>query len=213
MSSNGFLSKFYYFGDTVFLLLYVNFLWVCFTLLGLIVFGIGPSTVSMFTIFRKWTMGDDGIPTFRVFWRTYKQEFIRANGLGLFLIFISYMLYINFNFLQLNNAWLQQLMDILLIIAAIVYAIMVIYIFPLYVHYENNLFNYFKNAIFIAIYSPIRTIYLIAACLTLYYLYFHLPVFIFFIGASLSGIVIMYITYRTFVRLEIRQGQLQQTEV
>ncbi|WP_163581834.1 YesL family protein [Gracilibacillus saliphilus] len=212
MLNDGFISKFYYFGETVFLLLYVNFLWICFTILGFIIFGIGPSTVAMFTIFRKWSKGDDGIRILYIFWKTYKKEFARANGLGLLLLIFGYMLYVNFNYLQLDIAWLQQLSKILLIIAATVYGIMFIYIFPMYVHYENKLFNYFKNAILMAIYSPIRTIYLIAACLTLYYLYFHLPVFIFFFGASLSSLVIMYITYRTFLRLEIRQSQLQENE-
>lgn len=208
MLGEGFISKFFYFGETVFLLLYVNFLWICFTLLGFIIFGIGPSTVAMFTVFRRWSMGDDGVRTFQVFWKTYRKEFKRANGLSLLLLLFGYMLYVNFNYLQLDSEWLQQLSKILLIIAVIVYGIMVIYIFPMYVHYENKLFNYFKNAILLAIYSPIRTIYVIAACITLYYLYFHLPVFIFFLGASLSSLVIMYITYRTFLRLELRQNQL-----
>ncbi|MDX8047436.1 DUF624 domain-containing protein [Gracilibacillus sp. S3-1-1] len=212
MLGDGFLSKFYYFGETIFLLLYVNFLWICFTFLGCIIFGIGPSTVAMFTVFRKWSMGNDGIKTFQVFWQTYKKEFVRANGLSLILLLIGYMLYINFQFLQLDSLWLQQVSKVLLIIALIVYGITVIYIFPMYVHYENKLFTYFKNAMLLAIYSPIRTLYLIAACLTLYYLYFHLPVFIFFLGASLTSLVIMYITYRTFRRLEIRQSQLQETE-
>ncbi|WP_347836438.1 hypothetical protein [Gracilibacillus sp. JCM 18860] len=121
------------------------------------------------------------------------------------------MLYVNLNFLQLDREWLQQLMKTLFIVVTIVYGIMLLYIFPLYVHYENKLYLYFKNAILIALYSPVRTIYLIAACLTLYYLYFVLPVFIFFFGASLSSLVIMWIAYRTFIRLELRQEQMQES--
>ncbi|KAB8139310.1 DUF624 domain-containing protein [Gracilibacillus oryzae] len=212
MLGDGFIGKFYFFGETVLLLLYVNLLWVCFTLLGLVFFGIGPSTVAMFTVFRKWSMGEDDLPAFRIFWQTYKKEFIRANGLGLLLLFIGYMLYINFTFFEVDIVWLQQLSKILLIIAAIVYGIMIIYIFPMYVHYDNKLVAYFKNAVLIAVYSPIRTIYVIAACLTLYYLYFVLPVFLFFFGASLTSFVIMWIAYRTFQRLELRQEKLQETQ-
>ncbi|SFM43204.1 Uncharacterized membrane protein YesL [Gracilibacillus orientalis] len=212
MLGNGFISKFYFFGETVLLLLYVNFLWVCFTLLGAIVFGIGPSTVAMFTIFRRWSKGEEDIPAFKVFWQTFKKEFKRANGLGLLILLFTYMLYINFNFLQLDNEWMQQMIKNVLIIVSVVFGIMVAYIFPMYVHYDNKLYNYFKNAILITIYSPIRTIYLIAACLTLYYLYFTLPVFLFFLGGSLSSLVIMWISYRTFVRLEIKQEKLQETE-
>lgn len=199
------------FGETVFLLLYVNFLWICFTLVGFLVFGIGPSTVAMFTVFRKWSMGEDGIRVFKLFYKTYKKEFLRANAIGILLLVFGYMLYVNLNFLQLDREWLQQLMKTLFIVVTIVYGIMLLYIFPLYVHYENKLYLYFKNAILIALYSPVRTIYLIAACLTLYYLYFVLPVFIFFFGASLSSLVIMWIAYRTFIRLELRQEQMQES--
>ncbi len=110
-----------------------------------------------------------------------KKEFLRANAIGILLLVFGYMLYVNLNFLQLDREWLQQLMKTLFIVVTIVYGIMLLYIFPLYVHYENKLYLYFKNAILIALYSPVRTIYLIAACLTLYYLYFVLPVFIFFL--------------------------------
>ncbi|BDG36084.1 DUF624 domain-containing protein [Saccharococcus caldoxylosilyticus] len=32
----------------------INILWMLFTLAGLIVFGIAPATVALFTIVRKW---------------------------------------------------------------------------------------------------------------------------------------------------------------
>ncbi|KRG11791.1 hypothetical protein ACA29_14620 [Lederbergia galactosidilytica] len=57
MFENKLFNNFYQFGETVLLLLYVNALWICFTLLGLIIFGLGPSTVAMYTIFRHWAMG------------------------------------------------------------------------------------------------------------------------------------------------------------
>ncbi|KRG11792.1 hypothetical protein ACA29_14625 [Lederbergia galactosidilytica] len=89
---------------------------------------------------------------------------------------------------------------------------MLIYIFPIYVQYENKLFVYFKNAILMALYQPFRTLYAIAACLTLYYIFFILPVFIFLMGASLSSFVLMWITYRTFMRLEYKQAKLQEKQ-
>ncbi|UOQ86395.1 YesL family protein [Gracilibacillus salinarum] len=211
MLGNGFISKFYFFGETVLLLLYVNFLWVCFTLAGAVIFGFGPSTVAMFTIFRRWSQGEEDIPAFKVFWQTYKKEFIRANKLGIFILLFAYMLYINFHFLQIDNAAMQQVMEKVLLFVSAVLGLMVIYIFPMYVHYDNKLYNYVKNAILLTVYSPVRTIYLVSACLTLYYLYFKLPVFLFFFGASLSSLVIMWIAHRTFLRLEIKQELLQET--
>ncbi|GAE95199.1 hypothetical protein JCM21714_4413 [Gracilibacillus boraciitolerans JCM 21714] len=42
MNGDSLIGKFYQFGEAVLFLLYVNFLWIIFSLLGLIFFGIGP---------------------------------------------------------------------------------------------------------------------------------------------------------------------------
>ena len=212
MLDSGLLGRFYQFGEIVLLLLYVHFLWICFTLLGFIIFGIGPSTVAMFAVFRKWSMGEGDLPTFKLFWTVYRNEFVKSNLLGVILFGFGYMLYVNFNFLTLTNETWESVVRVMLIVATMVYVLMLSYIFPMYVHYENSLFGYFKNAILLAIYAPFRTIYLIAACLTLYYLFFYFPVFIFFVGASLTSFVVMFISYRTFLRLEYKQEVLQTNE-
>lgn len=116
----------------------------------------------------------------------------------------------NLNYLELQGEWISVISRYVILIAAVIYTIMLIYIFPLYVHYENRFFLYFKNSILVAIYHPIRTIYAIAALLTLYYLFYVLPVFIFLIGPSLTSMVIMWIVYRTFLRIEFKQEKLQE---
>lgn len=212
MFENKLFNNFYRFGETVLLLLYVNALWIFFTLLGLIIFGFGPSTVAMYTIFRHWAKGRDDLPVLQTFWETYKKEFIKANALGIILLLIAYMLYVNLNFLELKGEWLSAFSHYILLLATAIYAVMLIYIFPVYVQYENKLFVYFKNAILMALYQPFRTLYAIAACLTLYYLFFVLPVFIFLMGASLTSFILMWITYRTFMRLEYKQAKLQEKQ-
>ena len=212
MFENKLFNNFYQFGETVLLLLYVNALWICFTLLGLIIFGLGPSTVAMYAIFRHWAMGRDDLPVFKTFWETFKREFLKANILGVILLMIAYMLYVNWNFLELDGEWITAFSQFILLVATVIYGVMLIYIFPIYVQYENKPFVYFKNAILMALYQPFRTLYAIAACLTLYYIFFILPVFIFLMGASLSSFVLMWITYRTFMRLEYKQAKLQEKQ-
>jgi uncharacterized membrane protein YesL len=206
----GLFGAFYRFGETVLLLLYVNFLWICFTLLGLIIFGFGPSTIAMFTVFRKWSMGESDVPVFTTFWESFRKDFWKANALGLTLLILACMLYVNLNYLELQGEWVTVISRYILLITAAIYVVMLVYIFPLYVHYENKFFVYFKNSILIAIYHPMRTIYVIAALLTLYYLFYVLPVFIFLIGPSLTSLVIMWIVYRTFHRIEYKQENLQE---
>ncbi|MDL4842304.1 YesL family protein [Aquibacillus rhizosphaerae] len=212
-TTTGVFGGFYRFGEIVLLLLYVNALWVGFTAMGLVLFGFGPSTVAMFTVFREWSMGKSDVPVFTTFWNTFRKEFFKANGLGILIIAIAYMLYINFNYLEFQGEWLSFISRYFLFVATIIYGIMLIFIFPVYVHYENKFFIHFRNAIFIAIYQPIRTIYAIAACFTISYLFYIFPVLIFLLGASLTSFVLMWISYRTFLRIEYTQEKLKAEQI
>lgn len=207
---DGLFGAFYRFGEIVLLLLYVNILWILFTLLGLGIFGIGPSTIAMYTVFRRWAMGESDVPVFIIFWKAFKESFLKANILAIILVVVGYMLYVNRNYFQLDDAWFSIIVRYIILIVSFIYGIMLIYIFPLFVHYENTFTNYFKNSILIAVYHPIRTIYAIAALFTLYYLFTILPVFIFLMGPSLVSLVVMWITYRTFLRIEYKQAQIQE---
>jgi len=209
---DGFLGGFYRFGEVVMMLLYVNILWVIFTVLGLGFFGFGPSTVAMYTVFRRWSMGEIDVPVFTTFWDAYRKHFLKANLLGILILLIAYMLYVNLNFFELQNEWFSIIVRYTILIATFFFGIMLIYIFPLYVHYDNTFFNHFKNSILIAIFHPIRTAYAVAALFTLYYLFSVLPVLIFLMGPSLVSMVIMWISYRTFARVEYRNELLQDEE-
>ncbi|KPC99769.1 hypothetical protein LR69_02005 [Geobacillus sp. BCO2] len=68
-------------------LAYINLLWLVFTVFGLVILGIAPATVALFTIVRKWLLfHDHDVPVLKTFVRTYKGEFWRANRIGLLLM-------------------------------------------------------------------------------------------------------------------------------
>ncbi|WP_163539300.1 DUF624 domain-containing protein [Gracilibacillus sp. YIM 98692] len=212
MNSDTFLGKFYQFGEGVLFLFYVNLLWVIGTTMGLLFFGVGPSTVAMFTIFRKWSMGEKGFSVGKIFLAVYRKEFWRANTLSWLMFLFGMMLIVNLQFFAVGNDTWNFLFKAVFMIIFLLYMIMLIYLFPLYVHYQTTFKQYFKNAFLIAIYQPVRTIYLLAACFTLYYLWVTFPIFIVFFGASLTSFIVMWISYRTFARIEYKQSLLQEKE-
>lgn len=209
---SGFMSGFYRFGDYFILLLYLNFLWVCFTLLGGIIFGWAPSTAAMFSVLRQRIMENDR-EVFRKFWETYRQEFLRTNGLGLVLLLVATMIYSNILFFQVESALVFVIVRYLMITLMILSGIMALYIFPLIVHYETSLYHHIKNALLMTVYQPIRTIFTVGACVIVSQLLFVFPILIPFFGVSLFGLVIMWTTYYTFRRIERKQMELQESEV
>jgi uncharacterized membrane protein YesL len=183
---------------------YVNILWIGFSLLGLVVFGISPATVAMFTIIRKWIMGESDIPVFQTFWNSYKKEFLRGNGLGIVIALLAYIIYIDLNYLKLDSV-IQ--IPLYLIIFAIVMTIL--YIFPVYVHYNVTLFQLFKNSFFIMMVNPVSSIMMLLGFVALFFVMKFLPALLFFFGGSLSAGIIMSSCYLAFQKVEKKQKEAQ----
>ncbi|WP_100404372.1 YesL family protein [Bacillus solitudinis] len=209
MNSSGFFGGFYRFGEAFFLMAYVNLLWICFTVLGLGVFGWAPSTAAMCAVLRRWMRGETDRPVFSMFWETYRKEFVRSNIVGLVFVFVGYMLFVNFKFFQVESQWIFISVRYMMIAVMIVCSIMLIYIFPLMAHYEATIYQHFKNSFMVSVFQPLRTIYTVAAAVTVYHILFTIPGLIPFLGISLLGFVIMWTTYRTFLRMDYKQEQLQ----
>jgi uncharacterized membrane protein YesL len=176
---------------------YVNLLWIGFSLLGLVVFGISPATVAMFTIIRKWIMGDNDFPVFQTFWNSYKKEFLRGNRLGLIIALLAYIIFIDLNYIKLDT--IIQI-PLYLIIFAIVMTIL--YIFPVYVHYNVTFFQLFKNSFFIMMVNPLSSIMMLIGFVALFFVMKFLPALSFFFGGSLSAGIIMSSCYLAFQKIE-----------
>lgn len=208
MARSDHFGGFYHILEWVMWLLYLNILWVLFTIIGLGIFGVFPATVSMFTILRNLLLKQDK-PIFKTFFQTYKKEFLKANAVGLITFGVAYILYIDLLFLDRIEGLLFNVFQIGLIVVVIIFLITLFYIFPVYVHFELSFLNRFKHAMLIGIFSPLMNIAMIIGFIALYYLYKVLPGLIPIFGLTLSGLLIMSSVLFAFNRFERRQQKLQ----
>src|SRR5690625_3722809 len=178
-SRTGSMGGFYTVANWIMRLAYVNILWIAFTLVGIIIFGFFPATTGMFSVIRKWVQGKSDIPIFLTFWSTYKKEFLKSNLLGFILSLIGYILYIDFTFLRQGVDGFLQFTYYPLLIVILLYMLVLLYVFPVFVHYEVNIFqvckNAFllmtmsKNAFLLMVMSPLITIMMIVGLVIAFY--------------------------------------------
>lgn len=182
---------------------YVNLLWVAFTVFGLILFGFLPSTVAMFAVVRKWTMGEKDVPIFTLFWKTYKKEFIKANLLGYILLIIGYVLSMEFRVLQTQTAMPYFIASFGVIAQFILYAVVLMYFFPIFVHFNLTAKQYFKWPFIIGIGHPILTVFLVVVVGLIHYVAFNtIPGILFFFGGSVTAFILMWGASLTFSKYE-----------
>ncbi|MBM7570082.1 YesL family protein [Aquibacillus albus] len=189
---------------------YLNILWMAFTLLGLVFFGFAPATVSLFAVVRKWIQGYTDVPIFKSFWRNYKKEFFKSNVIGLILSVFGYILYVDFQLvLHSANSTIQQITYLPLLLLILTYTLTLLYVFPVYVHYEVNILQVLKNAFIIMIMRPLNTIMLIAGTAVVYYVLRFVPGLIPFLSMSLWAYVMMWCSNLVFKRIEEKQEQVK----
>ncbi len=178
-------------------LAYLNILWMFFSLLGVVIVGVFPSTIAMFEVIKKWLNGEWDIPIFKYFWTSYKKSFIKANLLGALLLLIGIILFIDFNFFAKFDHLVMKFLASITIVMFIIFSILLIYIFPVFVYYEISIFQCIKFACTLGISRPLSTIGVVIATLLLYYIFSSFPFMLILFGGSLISIIIMWITKNT----------------
>lgn len=182
---------------------YLNILWVTFTMLGLIVLGFMPATAAMFSVVRKWVIGKDDIPIFTVFWKAYRKEFFKANLLGYTILLIGYLLFIQLQILWAQENVVYYVVGFGVLALFLGYFIILIYLFPVFVHFNLTTFQYIRWPFIIGVVHPVLTIVLTVGVLFIHYFtYTHLPALLFFFGGSFTAFILMWGASITFTKYE-----------
>lgn len=196
---NTMINRLYILTEWISKLAYLNFLWILFSLLGLVIFSLSPSTVAMFTIIRRWLKEDDDFPIFKTFFYTFKQEFFKSNIIGLILVLLYAFIVIDLFYLKVGNNFVFIFIPLYLFIFAVIMT--TLYIFPVYSHYDLKAFTIIKNSFLLMLINPITNIVIILSLVITFYIMKLLPALFVFFGASFPSLVIMAFCYMTFERL------------
>ncbi|WP_282171499.1 YesL family protein [Cytobacillus firmus] len=203
------LGKLFTICEWIMKLAYVNLLWLLFTVAGLIVFGFMPATVSLFTIVRKWQMNQTEVPVWDTFLSIYKKEFTKSNLLGFMLVIWAGFLLLDLHFVHGLERSLQLVFFVPLLIISVPYFITLMYLFPVYVHYDLRVTEYIKNSCFLGILNLHITIILAASAGSIIFLLLYSPAFIPFFSAISITWILMYGGMYCFKKIEPRQNQRQ----
>lgn len=208
---NGIAGGFYKISEWIMKLAYINFLWIVFTLLGAIIFGFFPAYTAMLTIIRKWIIGEADIPVFNTFFTVYKKEFFKSNCIGLFLLLIAYILYVDLSIVMEANS-IINLITFPLVIIIIGFFLASCYTFPIIVHYETKIGQALKNSFIIMVLSPFSTTMMIIGAIAIYFLMTAIPGLLPFFGASTLAFIVMWSALLAFSKIEKRQESYTQTK-
>ncbi|WP_010283706.1 YesL family protein [Bacillus timonensis] len=188
-------------------LAYLNLLWIFFTLSGLVVFGFFPATIAMLATLRQFLIKNHP-PVFKTFWHYYKKEFISSNKLGVIIVVIGFILYMNINFLQTTSNEVASFLFYSSLMMSCIYILIICYTLASYVEFEQTLGTHLKNALLITIYSPIPSLLIIFGFAAVYFAVTNISGLGFFFSVSLLGLVILSSANLAYKKIARKQEEL-----
>lgn len=186
---------------------YINIVWIFFTLLGGVIFGLIPSTNALFAVIRQWLKGQSDIPVLKSFWNYYKSDFLKSNRLGIFIYLFTIIFGYNIIFLQLNMDNLITWTYAPLLAGMLLFLLILFYVFPAFVHYDVKVTKVIKNALLTMLVSPIHTLLMIICLVSFYLIVSVIPALFFIFGASFYAFITMWIALHAFHKIQEKQGR------
>ena len=191
----------------------LNLMWFAGCVLGGVIFGWAPSTVALLAVIRNKIMKKEYYGVVRSFWATYKKEFIKSNALG--IVCMLFLVIVSINKINFDSQP-EGIFTILSVISTVVRVLIcgiILYMFPLYVHYNMDLKEYFIRALNLLIVKPFVTICIVLWTLLVYVIIMKIPGLIAIFGVSVYFYGIMAINYQFFMRNEQRLQMKTNNEI
>ncbi|WP_186579637.1 YesL family protein [Aquibacillus kalidii] len=198
--------------DWITRLAYLNVLWIVFSLLGLVIFGLFPATAATFSVARNWITGKTDVAVFPSFWQAYKQEFVKSNLLGYVLTVLGYILYLDFVFITVSPGRYVGLLAIPFLLITFLFILTAFYAFPTFVYYEMKTFQVIKNAFFIMIMNPLPTLTMVIGSGGIIFILWTFQGLAIFFSISLLAVVIMMPAHRAFTKVSEKQHTYLQNQ-
>ncbi len=152
----------YRFSDRFAKLVYLNVLWIGFSLMGGVVLGFAPATMAMFAICRNWARGDQEGPLVRIFWQKYRAEFWSANAVGGLWTIALAILALDRQAIVTHAHLLPYLTETIFFAGIVLSAVGLLYTGPVFSYYQLASWAVIYYALAIGFTHPIRTIGMMA---------------------------------------------------
>lgn len=167
MTSPAWSIRLYEAADEVVWAVKLNLLWLLFTAAGGVLLGIGPATVTAYTLARRHALGES-FRAWPAFVAAYRREFVRGSALVLPLAGVTALLVMNyFYFASVGSAATVPRLATLAGLAALV--VVAGYLLPMVVHYDLQLRAYVPKASLFALTRPAASVLLLFVFLAIWY--------------------------------------------
>ncbi|KMJ55247.1 hypothetical protein AB685_28240 [Bacillus sp. LL01] len=174
---------------------YINLLFIFFTSIGLVLFGIVPAFIAMLAVMRKWFAKEE-FPVFKRYWDEYKKEFIKGNGIGFIFFVVGSILALNFYLVQQIDHMVQLPLKYGMVMITFLFVITFLYVFPIRAQYKMSIWDCIKYAFILGVSHPLSFLLWLAGLFLIFITLRFIPGLIPFYSICLVGAWSYWVTKR-----------------
>lgn len=154
-------------------------------------FTLFPATSALFSVARKWVLGDTDVPLLKTFFRSYKHNYKQAMIGGIFYALLFAILIIDYQ-VYLKEISGFQIIAYLFIALMFLLLVSLLHFFSLLSHFHMKIFQLLKNALILTIGRPIRSLIMVLGAAAVLYMSTR---FTFLIPFFFGSIIAVYTFY------------------
>ncbi len=170
-----------------------------------------PATAALFTVVRKWVMGNPDVSVFKTFFKGYKENYKQSMIGGIFYTLLFVIMYVDYTvyMTQLDGF---QLVGIVMLVLLIVLFVSLFNFFSMTVHYEMKTTQLLKNAVLLTLIRPFRVFSTLIGSAVLAYIGTQMPVLFVFFLFCLMALFAFFNFYATFTKMQEQQEKMKKAE-
>lgn len=172
-------------------------------------FTLFPATAALFSVVRKWVMGDTDVSVLKTYFKGYKENYKQSMVGGIFytllfvVMIVDYTVYMN----QMKNL---QVIGLVMLILLVLLFISLFNFFSMVSHYHMKTSLIIKNAILLTIIRPFRVISTVVGAVALIFITAKFPWLIIFGIGSLTAWFAFFNFYATFQKMQAQIEKMNQ---
>lgn len=176
-------------------------------------FTVFPASSALFTVVRKWVMGNTDVGTIRTFFQGYKENYLKSMLGGFIYTLMFVVMYIDVTVYMTQMPSLR-IVGILMLVLMIILSVSMFNFFSIVVHYQMGFKQIMTNSILLTIARPIRVFSTLIVAGVLAYIGLNYLVLYFICIPTLIAMMAFFNFYATYnkLQLQVEKKKLKEQE-
>ncbi|WGU94926.1 DUF624 domain-containing protein [Paenibacillus dendritiformis] len=175
-------------------------------------FTLFPATAAMFSVGRKWVMGDTDVKLLKTFFKSYKENYKQAMVGGIFYTLLFVIMYVDYT-VYMTQLKSMQIIGFVMLGLLIVLFVSLFNFFSMVAHYHMKTVQLVKNSILLTLLRPFRIIMTtVVSGAILYFSLFKWPFLLIFFAGSVIAYYAFFNFYAVYQKMQDQHQRMQEQE-